>query len=272
MSDSENGSKSSHRSRKSSRSDEMLKIIKEMKEDQERRDQQQKEFQEVVGSSIREQKEFQEVVSSSIRELKEEIQEKKSKSSSSSRKSESKIPEEVGPVVELESMIESDDELVRGILSSEINLGLALSAIKTISSIEPAALAPELESAEADQLISSLNDVFELPAGVTDRRSSRSSIQMEKAILLSPTLQSNDLLDPEIASLDWRLPERAKFEVQAPQSSVSQPSLMNAATIPSETQFSIFSMPSSSGTSASDPTYGGYLADRPKSIRTSHKG
>ena len=114
----------------------------------------------IIKKMNKEQKEFREVVSSSIRELKEELQELKSKSSSSSRKSESKIPEEVGPVVELESMIESDDELVRGILSNELGLGLALDAIKTSSWI----------------------DAFELPAGVTDRRNSISSIQTGKAI------------------------------------------------------------------------------------------
>ena len=188
MSDSDINSRSSHRSRLSSRSDEILKAIKEMNkkqaEDQEKKDQQQKEFQEIVSSSIRE-------LGSKVEILNEELQEMKSKSSSSSRKSESKIPEEVGPVVEFESMIESDDELVRGILSNELGLGLALDAIKTSSWI----------------------DALELPAGVTDRRNSRSSIQTGKAISFSPTWQSSDLLEPGIADPIYQLGDRqSNFE------------------------------------------------------------
>jgi len=233
MSDSDINSKSSHRSRQSSRSNEILKAIEGMnkkqaedqekrdrqqmkfQEDQEKRDRQQMKFQEDQERRNQENKEFQQAMSNSIREigskvdiLNEDVQELKSKSSSSSKKSDTKIPEEVGPVVELESMIESNDDLVRGIMISEIGLGLALDAIKTISSIEPAAL----ESADVGQLDFSLDDLVELPAGVTDRRSSRSSTQSGKAILFSPTWQSKDLLDPELASHDWQLPKEPNLD------------------------------------------------------------
>ena len=107
MSDSENNSRSSHRSKQSSRSDEMLKIIEEMNKEQ-------KEFREVVSSSIRE-------LSSKVKVMKEEIQKSKSKTRSGSqqcfqsRRTRFSAPDEVGPIVGFESMIESDKVSGQGI-------------------------------------------------------------------------------------------------------------------------------------------------------------